>query len=883
MFYKEDSVMDSLYCPSCLNVIENCTCFVDWDYPVSLKLVRQSEEVALDSTSKAPAMLTQETTTFADENLGLNVGQACSTDKFSESDAVTTASLTEFLSRPVRLTSFTWNETDLVGATLATINPWYVFFNDARIKYKLNNFAFIRCNLKIKIMINASPFYYGALAMPYQPLPNFTPSTIVTTTVAANYLIPTSQRPLLWIYPQSSQGGEMTLPFFYHKNWLRIGTSQDFTDMGQLTFLPYAVLQSANGVVGTGVTVQVYAWAEDVVLSGSTIGLALQSREVIDEYGTGPISRPATTIAKLADLARNIPVIGKFATATGIGARAISGIASLFGFTNVPVIEDVCPFRNTPFPQLATTQIGYPVEKLTLDPKNELSIDPSIVGVGSDDPLAIDKLVQHESFLTTTTWSTTDLVDRLLFSSAVMPLFYRNNTTGTNAVFDTTPMGTVCQMFAAWRGDIIFRFKVIASPYHKGRLIFSYDPQGDLTQNVYNTTQTAAAVFTQIIDLGDNTDVEIRIPYQQALPFLQMPIFSGGSTPGTLNYWSTNTSNTFAAAEDLFANGHVTLRVLTSLTAPVATAPVSVLVFVRGADNMEFANPTQPPQAYSTFIVQSNEEVSEEMQTTLQAGRSGPLIDPQRYLVNFGECVRSLRTILRRTNLVGVQRDNLAVSAGTVASTFQFGKLPPTVGFDPNGIHTALAPIGLVTKPYNFVQQNPINWILPCFVSYRGSGMWTFNTVSGTGGISNPAESIKVVRLPYVQMDMSESTITGAPAVPTRSGYAQQMTFAARNTSGGASLTNQWTQAGLSVLCPNYNVFKMNSTAPGNASKAPTSGVSYDGSDQDTFELQVSNASTNMTLANVAVEKYWGCGTDFQPLFFLNVPSRYAYPAITPV
>jgi hypothetical protein len=280
-------------------------------------------------------------------------------DGISAGDQTEAMDFVKFLSRPVRIANFTWNESDAVG-TSHTYSPWQLFFNDARVKYKLNNFAFIQCKLKIKVLINASPFYYGAMYMGYQPLPNLTPSTIQNDT-GTRYLIPYSQRPHLWIYPQGNEAGEMTLPFFYHRNFINAQLSQEFADMGQLTFLNYTTLQSANGVSSSGVSIAIYAWAEDVKLSGPSVGLALQS----DEYGEGCVSAPASAIANAASWFEDIPIIGKFATATRIGASAVSTIASMFGFTNVPVIADTQPYRPEPFPKMANTDIGFPVEKLT--------------------------------------------------------------------------------------------------------------------------------------------------------------------------------------------------------------------------------------------------------------------------------------------------------------------------------------------------------------------------------------------------------------------------------------------------------------------------------------------------------------------------------------
>jgi hypothetical protein len=323
---------------------------------------------ALGTSTTTLSTTTHETVSFMDSASGMFAGYNESYDGISAMDQTENIDFVKFLSRPVRIGNFTWNEADAVG-TSHVFNPWSLYFSDARVKYKLNNFAFIQCKLKIKVLINASPFYYGCMYMGYQPLPNLTPSTIFNDP-GTRYLIPYSQRPHIWINPQHSEAGEMTLPFFYQQNFINAQSNQSMLDMGQLTFLNYTTLQSANGVAGSGVSVAIYAWAEDVKLSGPSIGLATQSLELqSDEYGNGIVSSTATAIASAAKWFTNVPVIGRFATATQIGASAISTIATMFGFTNVPVICDVVPYKPSPFPDFASTEIGFPVDKLTLDPK----------------------------------------------------------------------------------------------------------------------------------------------------------------------------------------------------------------------------------------------------------------------------------------------------------------------------------------------------------------------------------------------------------------------------------------------------------------------------------------------------------------------------------
>jgi len=804
-------------------------------------------------------MMSMQTTTFVDEIDGLTVGEPSEVNDYEISDSTTSADLQDFLSRPVRIFSGTWAESAPQG-NLFTISPWALFFNNTQIKYKLHNYSFIRANLHVKVIVNASPFYYGAARWCYRPWHIKTPTIAVDTSGGLRQQIPFSQQPGLWIYPQHSEGGEMVLPFFWHKNFLRLGTLTDFSNMGDMRLEAYTPLASANGVTGQGVSVQVYAWASEVTLSAPTLGLALQAS---DEYGSGPVSRVSSTVARMAGLVKGIPWIGKFATATEMGANAVTGIAKLFGFTNVPVIQDVQPYRNTAFPQMASTEIGFPVEKLTLDSKNELTIDPSAVGLPAHDELSLEYLVTKPSFISRFVWSTSHVVDRPLYTTRVTPFQFDR----VDELVYMTPMAMVSNLFRSWRGDIIFTFKVVASPYHKGRLHISYDPSNDTVQT---TGLVSSALFNVIVDIGQESEVEVRIPYQQALAWQMV-----GDQYDAANIPFSTSSTPALTTNSVNDNGMLSVKVLTLLTAPVAVGDVTVLVFVRGADNFEFANPTSPGNAYTIFPLQATNELTTAPLADVEANTlSAPigeihdeiLIDRNR--VNFGESVRSLRPLLRRS----VYSESLAsstVTSGTHSSMrWVTSRFPSYYGYDPNGISTAVSSLGGADHKFNFTHNTAYNWIAPAFLAQRGSGHVHFNVEN-----TNMLASVGVTR---VNNSSNVAGFTVESTTPFSDSDASRWR-ATRTTGqgGGTSLTNQFTQSGVSVSVPNYSNCKFQSTGPEAVTAPPgTASVSYDGSCFEMIRLETfMNAASGPQSENNRLSKYTSAGTDFNLYFFLNVPT----------
>lgn len=798
---------------------------------------------------------------FLDDKTGDSVSLYEGTDGRVLTTEISSVGLESYLSRPVKILTFTWNESDPL-ATVRSVFPWSAFLSNTNIAYKLNNYSFIRCTLKIKIMINASPFYYGSMIAAYTPLQTDRPDTSGLSASTKSF-IPLSQKPHVWLNPQDNNGAEMSLPFLYHKDWINAQSNDDLINMGVIHFVNYNLLQSANGVSGTGCTVSVYAWAEDVHLAGPSAGLAAQVGEIAqvgDEYGDKPISSIASAIAARAGSLTKIPVLGKYATATEMGAKAIASVATRLGFCNPPVIDNVMPYRPTPFPNQASSEISYPVDKLTFDPKSELAIDPTIAGASNRDELTITGFCARESYLTSTTWDTTRATDTILFHAAVSPLLYDSVVATNYETIYATPMAHTSQMFRYWRGDLTFRFRIIASKYHKGRLRFTFDPTGQGSNNIVNLASTQPTCFTQIIDLSEESDVAIRVPYMQALPWLRT--FRYVDTTSTA-WWSTSDTPLFLADPE-YTNGSITLRVVNALTSPVASSAVTIQCFV-SATNLEFAGPRNLFQPLSYFEPQVGEIVA------------GTSLDPpsERYLSNFGEAIVSFRQLFRRAALNWTFRE-LSAGSATVITTISGSRLPRCGGYTSTGRATVNSIVTSGPKPFEFANMIPLTWITQCFVGVRGSTNWTFNVYG-----SNQIPHLRYVRDQTSDVGYQTSSLGNALTLSgfqfySMCPYNSNSIFMSVGNSG-AALTNQRTNDGLNISHPMYNNRLMEFVTPTLWNTPAPSGSGYDSSNLNLGTLEM--VSQDSSQRNV-IEAYVSSGTDYNPIFFLNVPRVFLYKTI---
>jgi hypothetical protein len=764
------------------------------------------------------------------------------------SDQQPEVELAKYLSRPVLIKTHTWAQTDNYNTT-TTWDPWYLFFNSTPIKNKLNNYSFINCTLKLKFVINASPFYSGAMAFTYNPLQKLNGTSIITDT-GGGELIPHSQRAKVWIFPQTCEGGEIHLPFFYHKNWLDITSALATQEMGTITPCLYSQLVSANGVTGTSVVINVYAWAENVKLHAPTTKLALQS----DEFDYKP-SQIASGVAKAAGALSRIPMIGPYMKATSSVAGTFSKVASSLGFTNVPNMDTVDAVKIQPFPHNSSCEVSVPTDRSAIDPKNEVCLDPRTVGLDGKDELSIAYICGRESYIGSAILSSTDAVDALTLVSRVTPgLAYTSG--AANAPYQFTPMAYASVPFKYWRGDIIFRFKFICTRFHKGRVRITFDP----TNNISTTVPDYTTVFNEVVDIGADQDIEIRVPYSQATTFLESNVATG-------NY---NLSGT-ALAPDGYSNGLITMRVVNPLSGPQSSTAIPVLVFVRAADNIEFAHPRNIIKSttldVTPFALQSGEVQYATNPRQVIVGNKPTTGDPNKYLVHFGECVTSFRPLLHRF-VHQYSNETFGADSGSTLTmlTHRTSRRLKYPGYDTNAYWTANKTVGVGTAKYSYVRMCIPNWVSLLYVGQRGSMNHMFNIE--TFGNQQPS---RVTLLRYddaiTSSDWTSSTVSASSSVNALSYvYRRYM----RDPNSGVALADFHQTPSVTMNFPYYSKYNFQFVNPAQQFV----GATGDETTEDNIELNIQFYKV-ATTASVRIHAHSACGPDYNFFYMNNAPSLY--------
>lgn len=821
---------------------------------------------------------TSEVVTFVDSSTGQIDDTPYEYSSIASSGGTLNTSLEHFLRRPTRIDTRSWTTASANGTLGTVIEPWFLYLNNAIIRNKLNNYAFLRAKLCIKIVVNGTPFHYGCLRAVYEPnvnssgngerLSKVRPNSITSNTS----IIPYSQLPGAWILPADNSGGEIHVPFFRHTSWLPLRSATTVRNMGALTYYVAFPLTVAASSGSTAVSLETYAWLEDVELGGSTAELTLQAK---DEY-SGVVSAPARAISTAAAKLSDIPVIGKFAKATSIGAGAIANIAHLFGFTNTPVIDNVHAFVPVAAAHLASSEIGTPVQKLALDPKQELSIDPTMHGICNQDEMAIENIIKKKSAIVMDGWSTADGVGTVIFNARVSPLLFgRVNIDDGGAVTRAqrvyhTPLSYIGMMFQHWRGDIVFEVEVICTKFHKGRLKISWDPIG--TNGTVSIDENA--VFTTILDIGENNKALFRVPYHQATNWLR--------TRGILNdNWTVGSALVSSADVD---NGLFVISVLNPLLSPVSPQNVGVKISVYSA-SVEFANPrshlgensnTSPP---SFFAVQSLDvqDVEASMVTFGDVGKQ----HPQRYHMHFGEQVASLRTLLHRYSLYDVTP--VPLSAATRAFIFNksYSRHPPMYGYDPNGKSTANNLLVGGTSNFNYTPTHPITYVEMMYGASTGGINFVVNT---SLDLFPHIGDIRVQRITDSSRNGDRSGNLGANINAGTSASFYNRFLNTRDggstaaCTGGAAYTNTQTNSSINWNYPMMTPFNFNYTDPSKY----VLGMDTDGTSRECtlMETLVKQDVANTVSKSLSFSTFAGTGTDYNCLWWLCCPTLDYYTSI---
>jgi hypothetical protein len=657
----------------------------------------------------------------ANKDQTLVVGSTDTEDRISN-DPV---DLKDFLSRPIKIASWQWGPSTFNQV----LDPWTALLTNKRVANRISNYNLFKAKCHVKIVVNGNGFFYGRMMVTYLPfhvLANRLQIVLNPDAADADF-VGISQRPKVFLDPTISEGAEMILPFYYPWTYLSLTEDVDQWYMGELAFNAIVNLKHANqdlAVAQQAVTITVYAWFEDVDLQGPTIrnitSLAPQSGRECESINK-PISQTATNIANIASAVKQIPVLAPYASAVEKAATITSSVASALGYSKPIAVAEPAPLVPRVVGSMAVTNTTSSAMKLTLDVKQETSISPLDVNLKADDELSFTSIAGRDSFLNRFVWPRNAAPGTMLMNYKVTP--YLSRSVGTPAKTHMTAMCGVAACFKHWSGSIIYRFQIVKSAFHRGRLLIVYDPKDSVAVHEDNVH------FTHVVDIGETSDFELKIgnyqerewltesaqPWYSEVMFGSSPLQTSGST-------------------DAVCNGVITIYVLNDLTTPTfdetLNNDIRIVCYVRAGDDFQVAVPTTianfstvVPQAGIEMPFSNNLEVADDVGSGLRSESHSHEMISMGNKLYMGETITSFRNLLKRDNYystVVIQSEN----QGNIYTH-------PAQPFYPN-IVNGFPRSGATT---NDCEMTMVNYVKLAFSGYKGGIRWKLLNCGPTKGM----------------------------------------------------------------------------------------------------------------------------------------------------
>jgi len=825
------------------------------------------------------------------------------------------ADLASFLARPVDV----YDTSCPVGVVTEDIgiNIWELWANNTYVKSKLNNFYLFRGDLMIKVVINGTPFHFGRWMVSYEPLATYSDlgtypgdGTVTSNSFLRN-IMACSQRPRIFLNPTDSQGGCLCVPFFWPKNFIKVNKNQDWIDLGKLSLYQIAPLQAVNNSTKP-VHITVFCWVENAELKVPTVSLAaaegcymskcknkmtlpraeademkpkkkkkrvkkkpLPQTDEYDEQAEngGVISRPAAAVAKAAGALSAIPYIQPYAIATSVAATAIGKIASLFGYSRPNVISPPSFMRREPYGTLAYTSSSDAVIKLTLDPKQQLTVDPRTVGLDVGDEMTLKYLTSKEGFATYFDWIQADVAGTNKFFCNVNPCVLRKVfSPGVNSSeVQMTPLGYFSTPFRFWSGTIIYRFEVIASQYHKGRLKIAWDPYSRANAQTVDNLNIS---YIKILDLAETRNVEIAISWGVDKPYL----LTDPNGNATIFYTDPNDAATADVPDSNFSNGVFNVQVLNPLVSPQPTgdSSIRVNVYVRGGADFELYEPDHTvfndlsvyDAAEADVMIKdaAYQEVTEPKKLDLITEESD--VGDKKALVFFGDPVTSFRSLLKRYNFHGTIFALTSNSNSSDVDLIRYTapNFPAYYGYDLAGLYHS--PTGSPVNPFNMTL---LNYVTPAFAGRRGGVRFKY----GIGAQPTTGAKYLIARAHNTCKIGIKSAFNNA-GLANNANPPQSVNFIPNEVDGAHAIIMRENPL-LNVEMPFYSPFRFRCARNANVYTGIAGDFTQDNNNHNIIMTVVDNNNSASRTCAFALDRWVAAGDDYSLFFFVNAPLLYRY------
>lgn len=622
------------------------------------------------------------TTTFIDDALAVKMDESMNAHV---SDAIINLldtqsneqTIKQFLAKPIIVQQGNFNITDTYSFLNITSIPESIFNSAQGAMWlnKLDGIFGIRMDIRFRLVVNANPFQQGRYIMGWVPLAGSTPTTSQFKQISRNNqmmatLVQRTTVPHVELDISSQTSCELLIPFQSVQGFYPMSSVLSATNVGLLGYLnlyPYSPLVAPSG--STTASYTLYASFENVSLIGASAPQAGISDQEVSSKQNGPISGIARAFSKGFKEFERIPLLSSYASQISWISDRIACTASMFGFSKPTQGDTLVKYQRLNAPSHTNVDGDSDARSLSFLNKPGVKLVDGLSGTHYDE-MDFSYIVRKYAYFQQFAFPSSAVVGNLVN----IPVSINKNL-GSFPLLHFLPVSFIANMFTYWRGSLKFRFKLVKTPYHSGRLGFTFYP----TDEVSNIVKPWYA-NRMILDIREATEIELIIPYISRNPY---------------TFIGTNI-------------GMLAVDVIDPLVAPSSvSSTVTILCEMSGGDDIEFAIPASFEFSPINAVPQSGLQKDSQL-VSATIGSSSVNGDPHVFSsISMGDKVSSLRVFLKRYSPI-LANDNAVISTANLNGSCLFMR--------PDLIR--VLPVG--APPTYYHKADFVSIIASCYAMWRG-------------------------------------------------------------------------------------------------------------------------------------------------------------------
>jgi hypothetical protein len=420
------------------------------------------------------------------------------------------------------------------------------------------------------VEVNAQPFQQGRLIAVFHPG--------ITDTNAVVNLTHLTGYPLREIDIQTAQTMSIDVPFVAPVS--HVNLVKAWGNVGSVSLYVYG--QLAGGTTNVEIAYWLQFTDPDPQVPTAVLAQGLGNER--KAASKGPISEVASSVASISKIASGIPGIGAAAGVVNTVSSAVASVASIFGWSK-PINENPISLMQQNPARYFNNFNGMDNSKtLALDHNNAIEQYEGLYGSRADE-MSIQYITQTPNYFKTVKWTTVAEAGTYITTLPVHPNYYAPVVVDSTSLPPTTyrnptHLSYVCSSFSRWRGDITFRFKLVKTKFHSGRLRISFVPQLDSTYDSLPLLDLNRA-YSTIVDIRNRSEFDFEVPFVYPQPWADC----------------SDPLNTLIATPPHYGlTGFVVVDVINKLVAPsdIVSPSIDLIIEVCAGKDFEVAVPKQP-------------------------------------------------------------------------------------------------------------------------------------------------------------------------------------------------------------------------------------------------------------------------------------------------